>query len=222
MRKLRRRFGALLMPFVAPTVLRALARSWKVEQLDVEHHDEVVQCHGGLATLWHGRMLLALPAHRNKGYKVLVSPSDDGSLASTLLTRFGYGTIRGSSNKNPARAIREMLDELNAGGMIVITPDGPRGPRHSVNPGPAWMSRETGYPVLPCGMVCDRAWHMKSWDRFTIPKWGARIALVFGEPVRVAPDSGDEAIAEATEEIRRRMVDAEDRGLAHLGVERDW
>lgn len=153
---------------------------------------------------------------------VLVSPSDDGSLVLPLLARFGQRAVRGSTNKESARALRTLLAELRAGGSVVLTPDGPRGPRHSMNAGLAWLARATGFPVLPCGFVCDRAWRLRSWDRFTIPKPRARLALVYGEPLHVPAGGGPAALDEATAEIRSRMLAAEERGFAHLGVERDW
>jgi len=139
-----------------------------------------------------------------------------------LLTRFGYGVIRGSSNRNPARAIREMVDRLRAGGRVVVTPDGPRGPRHSTNPGTAWMAKATGFPILPCGFATDRAWRLNSWDRFTIPKPRARVVMVYGEPLWVPAQADDEAIEVATTEMARRMHAAEVKGFAHLGLEPDW
>lgn len=222
LRRLRRRLGAFLLQHFGPTLLRALARSWKVERLHVEHWDAAYARPGMLATMWHGRMVLGIPAGAGNGLSVLVSPSADGQLVPPMLERFGYSWVLGSSNKNPARAVREMLDRLKAGGRIVITPDGPRGPRHGTNPGPAWMARETGFPLLPVGCVTDRAWRLNSWDRFTIPKWGARVLVNYAEPIEVAPDASDEQLAHATETMRTRMIAAEEEAFRHLGVAPDW
>lgn len=222
MRIVRRKIGGAVLPVLAPTVLRTLTRSWKVERAGEEQLEAGRAASGCIATLWHGRMLIPLRAHGNMGMSVLVSPSDDGSLITMMLDRFGYGVVRGSSNKNPARAIREMLGRLKAGEMIIITPDGPRGPRHSVNPGPVWMARETGFPILPTGFVTDRAWHLKSWDHFTIPKWGARIQLVYGDLIHVPPDASDEDIDRLTEEMRTRMIAAEEEGFRRMDAEPDW
>ena len=175
-----------------------------------------------LATLWHGRMVVAMPFAAGSRMSVLVSPSADGRLVPPILERFGYSWVLGSSNKNPARAAREMLERLRAGGRIVITPDGPRGPRHSTNPGPAWMARETGFPILPVGFATDRAWRLESWDRFTIPKWRARIVVSYAEPLEVGSDASDEELARVTEEMKRRMIAAEEDAFRHLGVAPDW
>jgi lysophospholipid acyltransferase (LPLAT)-like uncharacterized protein len=115
-----------------------------------------------------------------------------------------------------------MLAALDQGAVLVITPDGPRGPRHSMNPGLVWMARATGYPVVPCGFVCDRAWRARSWDRYTIPKPWARVALVYEEPVMVERDANPDALARATEAIREGILRAERRGFQYLGREPDW
>ena len=218
----RRRIGNAVLPWIAPTLVRFLARSWRVERIGVERWDAARARAGMLATLWHGRMVVAMPAHARTGLSVLVSPSDDGKLVLPLLESFGYASVLGSSNKNPARAVREMLERLRAGGRIVITPDGPRGPLHSINPGTAWMARETGFPILPLGCAADRAWHLKSWDRFTIPKWGARVVLNYAELIEIPPGASETELAAATDCLRARMLAAEEEGFRRLGVRPDW
>lgn len=222
MRKVRRKLGALVLPHVGPRVVSALSRSWKLETLGDEYWDAVYARPGMLAAMWHGRMVLGMPVGAGKGLSVLVSPSEDGQLVTPMLARFGYSWVLGSSNKNPARAVREMLERLRGGGRIVITPDGPRGPRHGTNPGTAWMARETGFPILPVGCATDRAWRLKSWDAFTIPKWGARVLVNYAEPIEVAPDAPDEELARVTEEMRRRIIAAEEEAFRRLGVAPDW
>jgi lysophospholipid acyltransferase (LPLAT)-like uncharacterized protein len=222
MRQMRRKLGSWLIPLLMPTVLRALSRSWKLEVQGRENWDAAKSRTGMLATLWHGRMVLAMPAGAQQGLSVLVSPSGDGRLVIPMLESFGYSWVLGSSNKNPARAVREMLERLKAGARIVITPDGPRGPRHSTNPGPAWMARATGFPILPVGCVADRAWHLKSWDAFTIPKWGARVIVSYAAPIEVAEDTSDEELASVTACMRERMLSAEEQAFLKLGVAPDW
>jgi len=222
MRIVRRKLGALVLPIVAPSTVAALARSWRYDRLGREHWDAAFARQGMLVTLWHGRMVCGMPVGADLGMSVLVSPSDDGQLVLPLLARFGYAWVLGSSNKNPARAVRELRDRLQSGGRIIITPDGPRGPRHSANPGSAWLARATGFPILPVGFATDRAWRLKSWDRFTIPKWRARVVVRYEEPIEVRSDAPDEELDSVTCEMRRRIVQAEETAFRHLGVAPDW
>jgi lysophospholipid acyltransferase (LPLAT)-like uncharacterized protein len=222
LRRLRRRLGALLIPRVAPPLLKLLARTWRVEQMGMEHLALALESPGRLATLWHGRMLLPLPLHRGAGHAVLVSPSSDGSLAALLLERFGYRVVRGSSSKEPARALRELLTNLTQGGTIVITPDGPRGPRHSVNAGPPFLASATGFPIVPVGCAASAAWRLASWDRFTIPRPFARVAIVYGELLFVPRRASAPELQQASEEMGVRIRRAELQGFARLGREQDW
>lgn len=221
-RIVRRKFGAVILPHVAPLLLRRLSKSWKLDRLGTENLDAASATGGFVITLWHGRMMLPLAAHAHKGYDVLVSPSDDGGLVTSILRDFGIGVVRGSTNKKPSRAARELLGRLDGGGRIALTPDGPRGPRHSMNLGPAWMAKVSGYPIVPLGIGCDRAWRLNSWDRFTIPKYGARVALVYGDLIHVDANANDARIQEASDELRRRMLAAEECGFEHVRAPRDW
>jgi lysophospholipid acyltransferase (LPLAT)-like uncharacterized protein len=218
----RRRIGAALLPSVAPPVLRLLSRSWKLHLEGEERLLDREDGGGTLYAMWHGRMLLGMPSHPGSRYQILVSPSADGSLAKLALERFGYGVIRGSSSRQGARALREMLQSLRAGGRVVVTPDGPRGPRHTTNPGLAWMASATGLPLVPVGMVADRAWHLDSWDAFTIAKPFAKVGIVYSEPIHVERRASDERLAEVTVQLRERLLAAEHRACQLIGAQPDW
>ena len=219
----RRRVTAPIVPALAPPLLRLLARSWRVSMIRGELRTGVLNSPDGcIPVLWHGRMATAASALAGTRATVLVSASGDGALAEMLLSRLGYGTLRGSTAKGGARAIREMRGLLSEGTAVAITPDGPRGPRHHVNLGAAFLARATSRPVLPIGFGVSRAIRLGSWDRFTIPLPFARVAVSFGEPIEV-PRSVDEAGLEAaTAEIRARLIAAEESAFKSLGTEVDW
>ena len=222
-KRVRRRIGLYLVSACGPFVLGRLARTWKMEVIGEEHLDRALgESRGHFMSLWHGRMVLGLPHHGKRDWHVLVSPSADGDISQRLLEGFDYAVIRGSSSRGGARALREMLAVLERGSVLIITPDGPRGPRHSMNPGLAWMARATGYPIVPIGFGVDRAWRLRSWDRFTIPKPGARIVMIYGAPVHVDRGGGAEELERATRRVQEGMLEAERRAFAALGVAVDW
>ena len=237
----RRTVGGWALRGCGPGALRALARTWKVEELGEPPDDPPAGVRdtrvptGALICLWHGRMACGLVPYGGRGWSVLVSPSDDGELSGHLLARSGYRVIRGSASRGGARALREMLARLEDGARVILTPDGPRGPRHEPNPGVAWMARETGLAVHPLGVACDRAWRLSSWDRFTIPRPGARVAFVWGRPLRARepgdrarePDDGGSAgggdrDARFTRALREALERAEREAFEHLGTQPDW
>lgn len=188
-----------------------------------EHLEAAVGRGGGaFIAVWHRRILLGLSYHRSRGWQALISASQDGDIPSAILDRFGYRVVRGSASRGGAEAVREMLTELEKGSVLIITPDGPRGPVHTMHGGLAWMARATGNPILPIGFACDRAWYARSWDRFTIPRPWARVVMVYEEPIRVDPSTSDADLAAASERIRDVLLRAERRGFELLGMEPDW
>jgi len=223
MKRSRRRVGLWLVSLCGPFVLGRLARTWHLVVRGEEHLGASERDHRGhFMALWHGRMVVGLPHHGHRNWAVLVSSSGDGDISRRLLEGFGYRVVRGSTSKGGSRALREMLTVLDTGAVMIITPDGPRGPRHTMNPGLAWMARATGYPVIPLGFGVDRAWRLKSWDRFTIPKPGARVVMRYGEPVHVPRKATPADLERATEEIQARLVAAEAEAYRELGCAPDW
>ncbi|MDZ4774032.1 MAG: lysophospholipid acyltransferase family protein [Planctomycetota bacterium] len=213
-RKLGARFGVL--------AIALMSKTWRARWDGLENLEAARGAGGGhLITLWHGRMLVPMAHHENKGWVVLVSQSGDGDTVAPILQRYGFGVIRGSASRGGARALREMLTLLESGSVLVLTPDGPRGPMHAMNPGVVWLARATGYAVVPAGFVADRAWRMKSWDRFTIPKPFARVSFVYGKPIRVDRESTTAELEARSREIADAMHECERRAFERIGMERD-
>ena len=222
-RKLRRRVGTALIETLAPWILRAIARTWRVERTGDEGLALLKSDQPWICAMWHGRMLTLMPIqhHCRRGIGVLVSPSEDGGLAKRALDKFGYTVVRGSLSKRGARAMREMLNALESGAQLGITPDGPRGPRHTMNIGPAWLARATGAPLLTVSVAVDRAWRFRSWDRMTLPKPFARVRIHYGDPVTVASDSTEEELERISQSLRERLLAAEREAFCALGAASD-
>lgn len=222
-RRLRRTVGSWLLATLAPWLVRLLALTWRVQRRgDLGRSLQ----HGSspwLVAMWHGRMLALMPLrhHRGRSIGVLVSPSDDGALAARALRHFRYRIVRGSLSRGGSAALRSMQDLLAHGGQLVITPDGPRGPRHTMNVGLAWLSRATGAPIVPVACAVDRAWRLRSWDRFVVPKPFARLCVHYGEPIHVPADADDAALEAVAAGLRQRLLAAERDAFAQLGVRDD-
>jgi len=221
-RRWRRRVGGWLLTLLGPWLVRALAATWRVQQrgpgLALLRSDRP-----WLVAMWHGGMLALMPLrdHRGRHIGVLVSPSDDGSLALQALARFDYRVVRGSLSRRGAQALRSMQQWLHGGGQLVLTPDGPRGPRHTMNSGVAWLARDCGAPILPVSIAVDRCWRLRSWDRFMIPKPFARLVIDYLEPVSVPATTGDDQLEAIGVEVRAAMLERQRLAAATLGVPAD-
>jgi lysophospholipid acyltransferase (LPLAT)-like uncharacterized protein len=65
--------------------------------------------------------------------------------------------------------------------------------------------------MVPVVAFPSRAWTLKSWDRFTIPKPFARLTVVYGEPIYVDAQTPREAVTggdDVREGIERAMARA--------------
>lgn len=155
---------------------------------------------------WHNRILLVpyfyarwLPHRRGTA---LVSASRDGEFLSLTLAKFHIEAARGSSSRKGAKALMELHDALEEGRDIAITPDGPRGPIYSIQPGAAAIARQTGLPVVAMGYRAASSWRLKSWDRFIIPKPFSRVEFFLSTQLVIPPEASDE---EAHAILRRAL-----------------
>jgi len=143
-----------------------------------------------IGALWHNRLLLLpfilrryLPQRRGAA---LISASRDGAILADLVERFGYDTVRGSSSRKGASAIRQLGEVIAGGRDVVITPDGPRGPAYVLGQGIIYLAQQSGTEVVPINMEYSSSWRVKSWDRFILPKPFSKVRVIFDRPHRVA------------------------------------
>jgi lysophospholipid acyltransferase (LPLAT)-like uncharacterized protein len=156
--------------------------------------------------LWHGRLLAGTYRQRGNGLVALISQHRDGEYIARVVQRWGYGTVRGSSTRGGSGAMRGLLRQVRDGRSVVLTPDGPQGPREQMKAGALAVAQLTGAPVIPVATGAERAWTIRSgWDRFQIPKPFSRIRLIYGEPVPIPRNATEAEIAAYSELIQQRL-----------------
>jgi lysophospholipid acyltransferase (LPLAT)-like uncharacterized protein len=159
-----------------------------------------------ILAFWHGRLLLMPYCWRSSAaMNMLISHHRDGELIAKTIGHFDLGTVRGSSGKSGAGALRQMVRTLKAGDHVGITPDGPRGPRMRANAGAVTVARLAGVPIIPATFATSRRKVLGSWDRFVIAKPFARGVFVWGYPLDVAPDADGAALETARAELETRL-----------------
>ena len=126
---------------------------------------------------WHRCLLAGAWRFRNYGLTILISRSFDGELIARTVERLGFVAIRGSSSRDGAPGLRNMQRAYLAGHYCAITADGPRGPSMIAKPGAAQLAQLVGTTVSTCYIHPHRAWQLRSWDRFLIPKPFSRVTI---------------------------------------------
>ncbi len=207
---LRNRIQFWLAGRLSAGLLRALHATWDVEVIDPAGvHLSVRRGRApGMVAFWH-RHILAMLTHF-RGYRICVpvSESRDGEYVAQVMERFGMASVRGSTSRGSVRLLRGMLGMMEAGWTAAITPDGPRGPKFSVQPGAALLARRSGLPVYPIGLAARPCWTLSSWDEFVVPKPWARIAIVIGPAVRAEEYNDSAAFCDALREAIFAATDA--------------
>ncbi len=182
-----------LAPVLAEGIIRMLHRTHRSITLDEGHAAGLWAAgHNVIIAFWHDQLLMMPKGYLGPGARILISASRDGELIARTMHRFGFGTVRGSSTRGGSAALREMLMMAREPVDLVITPDGPKGPRHQIKEGVAALARLTGRPVVPLAFAASRGHRFASWDRFLLPYPGARTVFRYGEPVFCARDEDDE------------------------------
>ena len=112
--------------------------------------------------------------------------------------------------KGGSAGMLALLGALAGGDQVVITPDGPRGPRRQAAPGVAQLAALSGAPVLPIGAQTTQRRVLGSWDRMVLPLPFGRGVIVCGQGIAV-PREGWEAMLPA---IAAALTEAADRADA--------
>lgn len=184
-------------------LVRLLARSWRMH---LEGNMPSGPC---IIAFWHGEMLPVLATFGPLHSVVLVSPSNDGKVLQQLLRDWGHTIVEGSSSRGGKQAL-EQLVVLAPQNIILITPDGPRGPAHVAKPGAVITAQRSGVPIVHVRVRATPViTFSRSWDRFQVPLPFARITMHLSEPIHVPAELSED---ETTAEIRRM-----DERMHHLG-----
>lgn len=147
---------------------------------------------GLIGCFWHGSMLLVMPLQpRDRNVYVLISGHRDGLFISRGIQHLGIKTVSGSSRRGGSLALRAMARLLAQKEIVLITPDGPRGPLMRAKPGAIKAAQLSGRPIVPLGAAVTRARLLSSWDRFCLPFPFARGVILQGAPIAVPRDADE-------------------------------
>lgn len=174
-------------PAWAARFLKLISRTWRlriVGQPDPVAAEPFIMAH------WHGDDLVLTPALWYMNAVIMVSQSRDGARLSRALETLGHHTCRGSSSRGGAAGLLALKKALATGYNASFAADGPRGPRLTAKPGPAYLAAKTGRLIYPIGVAVSRAYVFAgSWHQTRLPWPGTRVVINFGPPLRLPPEA---------------------------------
>lgn len=158
-----------------------------------------------LYCVWHDSIMVPIFAGRHTCLSALVSRHQDGSYIAGILRMVGVSSVRGSTKHGGAHALRRMMTTAKDQ-HIVITPDGPRGPRRKIQGGIVFLASHTGRAIIPTAYGCVRSWNIKgTWTDLMMPKPFTKIFLLAGEPIKVPADLSRDEIARYIALVQEEM-----------------
>jgi lysophospholipid acyltransferase (LPLAT)-like uncharacterized protein len=161
--------------------------------LDQPDHPPVI------IAFWHNRTALMAFFYEHycqgRTAKTFISRSRDGQFMTDVAARFGIQAVRGSSSRGGTSAmlaaVRAACDDKVD---LVITPDGPRGPRYQLQPGILRLAQSTHRPIVAVTYRLTWKRELRSWDRFHIPLPFSACHLMTSEPILVPEGASEEQL----------------------------
>lgn len=139
---------------------------------------------------WHRCLLACSHRFKDMDIAILISGSFDGELIARTVELLGFKVVRGSSSRGGAAGLRNMQAAYAAGHRCAFTADGPRGPVFVAKPGASQLARSVndgaGTWVGSFYALPERAWELRSWDKFLIPKPFSRVVITWPRHVPAA------------------------------------
>ncbi len=194
-------------------------------RLRFENEDRLQPSGGAIYVTWHGRTLIPALVLSRRGWCALISLSRDGEIQNNFFQMLGFQTARGSTGRGGIRGALQMARRVKEGGVLVMTPDGPRGPTHKVQLGVILMAEKSGAPIIPVAVSADRRWLMGSWDSYMLPKPFARVCFLTGEPIPIPPNLNEASrnhYAALVEVAINRLEREAERLAGHTDYPSDW
>lgn len=190
---------ALVYPWMSTLRYYGAAADWRLDPSRADFDGPAI------FIFWHEYIPLLFYLRGHCHINMLLSRHQDAEWLGQAAKRMGFGTIRGSTNRGGAAALREIMRK-SPWENLAITPDGPRGPRRELAVGCVYLASRLQMPIVPVGLGYDRPWRVKkAWDQFAIPRPFSRACGIVGEGYRVPESASREDLEQHRLEVQNRL-----------------
>ena len=208
------RFKSKLIPLIGRWIIQILFFLNKVTIKGEENLLKLIKSGSPIMLcVWHGRLLFpSWYIRHHTTLHIISSRHADSELLANILRYWGYGLIRGSTNKGGVRVIRKMTEIFDRGGIIAVTNDGPKGPARIAKSGSIGLAIKNNVKIITVTGSATKYWQMKSWDRFMLPKPFGKIQIIVSSPMDITEKpSESEVEVQILSEFMNRYQDEADQ-----------
>ena len=208
-----------IVPRIVWALLWVVGLTWRFEVIAEEGVTPVVfgqKAGPEIYCFWHQCVLPCTLYFRRSNAVILISRSFDGELITRILRMFRFDAVRGSSSRAARQGLLGLKSTIESGKTAIFTADGPRGPIYQTKMGPIKLAQMTGAPIGAFHLQPERAWVMKSWDRFLVPKPFTRICVSWAQWTHVPADLPLKDFEPKREELNAAIERARLRALDYF------
>ncbi len=164
-----RQAGQVIVPPLIYVLMRII---WWTSKKNF-HNSNSVGDEQHVCVTWHGELFMTPQAyryiHKKHPAAAIISSHFDGSLIAGTLSFLKIRPLRGSSRKGSKQVLLQAFKSIKSGEEVLITPDGPKGPRHFMHDGAIGIALKSKLPIFVMNYQARNYWQLKSWDKFVIP-----------------------------------------------------
>lgn len=187
--------------------IRLLLNTCKIEVIGLEYLNRQEKC---ILMLWHNRMAVMCEFfHRylpNRHYAAFLSKSRDGEPIAHVIKKYPFASCIRVAHNLRHQALREAISYLNhQRGVLLITPDGPKGPVYKIKPGALLAAKEAEAPILAFSWEASNYWEFKTWDKFRLPKPFSKIKISLSKPITMESSRDMHGLTEELEKIMQNL-----------------
>lgn len=154
---------------------------------------------------WHDGILNSLFCGKVLNSAALTSRHTDGEYVAEVMQVIGIHPVRGSNGRGGATAARQLVTAAQTH-HIVVTTDGPQGPRRKIKPGIVFLASQSGCPILPVACSAHRAWRPQGrWTDLLVPLPFTRVYVLGGQPMPIPPDIRRDQLSGYCQALQQRM-----------------
>lgn len=181
---IKRRIGLFLLPLLGSWFYKIWFATIRIRSHDIEKRYEAENTGKPLIGIcWHYCILAIFAIYRDYPLTLMISASKDGEYLARMVERLGFPVVRGSSNRQGAKAAREFIRELLRGNNTGLVADGSQGPARIAQEGSLFMAAKSGAVVVPMLYSASRYYSFKTWDKLILPKLFSTINVYYGDPL---------------------------------------
>lgn len=186
--RIKKRWRFLLYGFLAKYTLKLIGYTCRFKIKGIENLTRIAPEKKCILMLWHNRLAMVgeiLLRHAPKlNYAALISDSRDGEMLSYFANSIPIGRSIRVPHDARSIALQTLIKEMKkTDDVIIITPDGPKGPAYKVKPGIVLAAKKTGAQIIPLTWTASRCWKLSTWDHLMIPKPFSTIHVTLGIPI---------------------------------------